>query len=329
MKNNVIKAAAFVLAGAACFSSISCGNSRKTDDGGVNGELSLSGAFALYPLAVKWAEDFQKLHPGVRVDISAGGAGKGMTDALAGVVDLGMVSREVYPPEVERGAVGFAVAKDAVVAVVNSSNPMVKDLLVHGITRETARRVWIEGNVKTWGDLCGLDNATPVHIYTRSDACGAAETWALWLGKKQEDLLGTAVFGDPGVASAVQKDVYGVGMNNIGYVYDNDTHKPNEGIQPLPIDLNGDGQISEDEDFYATKEELVKAIADGKYPSPPARDLYFVSKGVPTSPVVVAFLEYVLTEGQKQNNAVGYIEIPEEKVMKSLRLLGVEEKTED
>ena len=40
-------------------------------------------------------------------------------------------------------------------------------------------------------------------------------------------------------------------------------------------------------------------------------------------------MEYVLTEGQKQNNAVGYIEIPEEKVMKSLRLLGVEEKTED
>ncbi len=53
----------------------------------------------------------QKMHPGVRIDISAGGAGKGMTDALAQVGDLGMVSRDVYPPEEEKGAVGFAVAK--------------------------------------------------------------------------------------------------------------------------------------------------------------------------------------------------------------------------
>lgn len=323
--SKAIKTVAFISAGAICGSFMSCGNNKKSGDG-LSGELSLSGAFALYPLAVKWAEDFQKMHPDVRVDVSAGGAGKGMTDVLAGVVDLGMVSREVYPQEEEKGAVAFAVAKDAVVPVVNTENPAIKDILAHGITRDMAVRVWIAGDVKTWGEVCGNDNATPMHVYTRSDACGAAETWAMWLGKKQEDLGGTAVFGDPGVASAVQKDVYGVGMNNIGYVYDNDTHKPNTGIRPLPIDLNNDGQISEDEDFYTTKEELVKAIADGKYPSPPARDLYLVAKGVPTDPVVVAFLEYVLTEGQKQNGPVGYIEMPENKIEKALQLLGVGEK---
>ena len=57
------------------------------------GTIQLSGAFALYPMAVKWAEEFKKLHPGVQIDISGGGAGKGMTDALAGVVDIGMVSQ--------------------------------------------------------------------------------------------------------------------------------------------------------------------------------------------------------------------------------------------
>lgn len=44
---------------------------------------------------------------------------------LAGVVDLGMVSREVYPPEEAKGAVGFAVAKDAVAATVNAANPKI------------------------------------------------------------------------------------------------------------------------------------------------------------------------------------------------------------
>ena len=52
-------------------------------------------------MAVKWAEEFRKIHPKVRIDISAGGAGKGITDALAKVVDLGMVSRDIYPQELE------------------------------------------------------------------------------------------------------------------------------------------------------------------------------------------------------------------------------------
>ena len=41
----------------------------------LKGEIQLSGAFALYPMAVKWAEEFRKIHPKVRIDISAGGAG--------------------------------------------------------------------------------------------------------------------------------------------------------------------------------------------------------------------------------------------------------------
>ena len=68
---------------------------------------------------------------------------------------------------------------------------------------------------------------------------------------------------------------------------------------------------------------VTKAIAEGRYPSPPARDLYLVTKGVPTDPVVVAFLKYVLTDGQKKNEPVGYIEIAPEKIDKSLTTLGL------
>ena len=307
--------------GVFAFGSVSCGTGNRAKTGELGGELSLSGAFALYPVAVQWAEEFQTLHPGVRIDISAGGAGKGMTDVLAGVVDFGMVSREVYPPEKEKGAVGFAVAKDAVVPTINASNPKLKELFAHGLSRDAAVDIWITGEAKTWGDVLGTDDATPLHAYTRSDACGAAETWALWFGAKQEDLGGTAVFGDPGVAAAVQKDIYGIGLNNIGYAYDNDTHLPNDGIVVLPIDTDGDGRIAPDEEFYDTKDRLVAAIAEGKYPSPPARDLYLVTKGGPTDPVAVAFLEYVLGDGQAKNIPAGYINTPENKIRESLALL--------
>lgn len=304
----------------------SCGgsnnNSDKVQDGDeITGNISISGAFALYPLAVKWSEEFMKLHPGVRIDLSAGGAGKGMTDVLADVVDLGMVSREVYPPELEKGAVPFASAKDAVVITINSDNPYADKLIKHGISKEVAAKIWITGEYVTWGQVLGTDDKTAIHVYTRSDACGAAETFALWMGKKQEDLLGTAVFGDPGLAAAIQADKLGIGLNNIGYAYDEKTRKPNAGLLVCPIDTNNDGTIDDEEYFYDTKDDFIAAVSDDKYPSPPARDLYLVSNGIPKNAAVVAFLEYVLTEGQKQNVPAGYIGLSEDKLNKGLELL--------
>ena len=304
--------------------SISCkGKSvEATNDGDeLNGNISISGAFALYPLAVKWSEEFQKMHPGVRIDLSAGGAGKGMTDVLADVVDLGMVSREVYDAELQKGAVPFATAKDAVVITINADNPFAGELMKKGISKETATKIWITGENVAWGQVLGTNDATPVHVYTRSDACGAAETFALWMGHKQEDLRGTAVFGDPGLASAVQADKLAVGLNNIGYAYDEKSRKPNPGLLVVPIDRDNDGVISSDEYFYDTKDDFIAAVSENKYPSPPARDLYLVSHGVPTNPVVVAFLEYVLGDGQCQNVPAGYIGIDEEKLQRGRELL--------
>ncbi|WP_455498669.1 PstS family phosphate ABC transporter substrate-binding protein [Coprobacter sp.] len=272
----------------------------------LKGDISLSGAFALYPMVVKWAEEFKKIHPNVRIDISGGGAGKGMTDALAKVVDLGMVSRDVYDVETKKGAVAFAVVKDAVVPTINAANPVLKDIKAKGLKRSAALNLW-SGKCKTWGDVLGTASKVPVHVYTRSDACGAAETWAAWFGKRQEDLDGTAVFGDPGVASAVQKDKIGIGFNNIAYAYDQKTRRPYAGLTIIPLDVNGNGKIDPEENFYDNSLSLIKAIVSGKYPSPPARNLFLVSNGVPTKPVVVEFIKYILTEGQKYANATGYI----------------------
>ena len=279
----------------------------------LKGEIQLSGAFALYPMVVKWAEEFRRIHPKVRIDISAGGAGKGITDALAKVVDLGMVSRDIYPQELEKGAFPIAVVKDAVVPTVNAANPLIAEILAKGLKQEAAKKMWVHNTARTWGDVLGTGSTIPVHIYTRSDACGAAETFAAGLGVKQEDLEGTAVFGDPGVTSVVQRDKIGIGFNNIAYAYDINTKKPYR-----PLDLNGNGKIDPEEDFYSTSTELNAAIADGRYPTPPARNLFLVSNGVPEKPEVLAFLEFILTDGQEYAPEVGYIGLSTELLEKEL-----------
>lgn len=302
---------------------VSCGGrqKKKAAEGELSGEIAITGAFALYPLAVTWADEFKKLHPHVRIDISAGGAGKGMTDVLSNVVDIGMVSREVYPPEFEKGAVAFAVAKDAVVPTINSENPAMANLLKTGLSREAAEKLWITEEYKNWNDITKAGDNYPIHLFTRSDACGAAETWAQWFNEKQEDLAGTAVFGDPGLAQAVQKDKLGIGFNNLSYAYDEKSRLPNAGLAILPLDVNGNGQVDPEEMFYDTKDHIIEAIASNRYPSPPARDLYLVTNGVPTDETIVEFLKYVMTDGQQYNVPTGYIALSHEKLQKGLDVL--------
>ena len=285
------------------------------------GTIRVSGAWALYPMMVKWAEEYQKLNPGVRVDVSAGGAGKGATDALGGLVDIGMISRDVRPEEEQRGGFWVSVVKDAVLPTANAANPVAKELMKRGVKRETFVALWVQGKQMTWGQVGGGKSRDQARVYTRSDACGAGETWAKYLGKDQEDLQGTAVYGDPGIAEAVQRDRLGIGYNNLNYAYDASTGRPVKGLMVVPIDINGDGKLSKGESCYATRQSVKKAIATGIFPSPPARDLNLLTKGKPTG-LTRDLLLWILRDGQKYVDEAGYIELPRQRIAASVKKIG-------
>ena len=255
----------------------------------------------------------------MQFDISAGGAGKGMTDALGGQVDIGMVSREIKPEEEKQGAYWVSVVKDAVFPAVNEKNPVLNDLLSQGVSREQFIDIFITGKIKTWGELVGRPEITDeIHVYTRSDAAGAPETWAKYLGnKKQEDLLGIGVFGDPGIAEAVAKDPLGIGYNNLGYAYDAASGKPVTGLVVLPVDANDSGQAEADE-VLDTKAKAMQAVASGKYPSPPARALNLVTKGKPSG-LLQDFIVWAMTDGQKFVDSAGYIPLTPELLNEGLQ----------
>jgi phosphate transport system substrate-binding protein len=301
----------------------SCNNGKQTNTSGgePEGTISLSGAYALYPMALKWGEEYSKLHPKVKFDTQAGGAGKGMTDAISGTVDIGMVSRGINDEEVKKGAFGVGVVKDAVIPTINAGNPALQDLLARGITKEKLADIFIAAKIKSWAALTDNKIKDPLDAYVRSDAAGAAETFAKYLGGKQEDLQGTAVFGDPGVAQAVIQDKYGIGFNNINYVYDVKSRKPHPGLVPFPLDVNGNGTIDANENFYGDLDVLGKAIAQGVFPHPPARPLFFVTKGKPNNALVTDFLKWVLTDGQKFVEEAGYVKLSGELVQTEYKKL--------
>ena len=284
--------------------------------------LTISGAFALFPMMTVWGEQYSLVNPNVRFDITGGGAGKGITDMLSGVADIAMVSRELKQEESDQGAYGVPVTIDAVVATVNVDNPYIEEILAQGLTPEAAAAIWMSRETTTWGQFLGTDADDAITVYTRSDSAGAAEVWAKYMGGSvQEDLLGTAVNGDPGVAEAVRQDALGIGFNNIGFAYDLTTGNQLDGLRVVPLDLNGDGQISADEDFYATIDDIAGAIAARVYPFPPARELYLVTKGEPT-PVIQDLYRWILTDGQAFVADAGYVSLSADRLTEAQGLVG-------
>jgi len=275
----------------------------------LSGTIAVSGAFALYPMMTVWADEFTKLHPQVQFDVQGGGAGKGMTDALAGAVDIGMVSRTIKPEEEAKGAFWVSVAKDAVFPIVSDRNPVLADLAAKGIGQSMFNKIFLTGEIKTWGEVVGKPEVTDaIHVYTRSDACGAGEQWALYSGgKAQSDIQGIGINGEPALVDTVGKDPLAIGFSNLNSTFDSTSGKLVPGVAVPPLDLNSNGQADAGE-YYQTKDEAVRAVADGTYPSPPARFENLATKGKPQG-IVLAFIQWILTDGQQYLSQAGYVEL--------------------
>lgn len=287
----------------------------------LSGTISVSGAFALYPMMTVWADEFSKIHPDVQFDVQGGGAGKGMTDTIAGAVDIGMISRAIKDEETAQGIFWVSVTKDAVFPIISSENPYAEQVLAKGISQEIFAGMYITGEITTWGQVIGDPSVTtPINVFTRADSSGAAEQWAKFGGgAAQEDLLGIGVNGEPAMLDTILKDPLGIGFGNLNSIFDLRGGGLVPGIVIPPIDINNDGQANPDE-IYTVKEDAFGAVANGTYPSPPARFENLATLGKPEG-LELAFIEWILTDGQQYLEEAGFVPLTPEQQAESLAKL--------
>ncbi len=287
----------------------------------LSGTISVSGAFALYPMMTVWADEFSKLHPDVQFDVQGGGAGKGMTDTIAGAVDIGMISRSIKPEEEAQDIFWVPVTKDAVFPMISDANPVKDQILAKGISQDIFSKIFITGEIKTWGEVIGDASVTDqINVYTRSDSSGAAEQWAKFAGgKAQDELKGIGINGEPAMVDTVLKDPLGIGYGNLNSIFDLSSGNIVTGIAVPPIDINANGQ-ADAEEIYKVKEDAFNAVANDTYPSPPARFENLATKGKPTG-LTLAFIQWILTDGQQYLEQAGYVPLTAEQQAESLAKL--------
>jgi phosphate transport system substrate-binding protein len=266
-----------------------------------------------------WADEYRE-ETGVGIDVSGGGTGVGVSDVMNDQVDIAMMGRDPDEEEVEAGLFAVAMLIDTVVGTVNVDNPVYDEIRDHGLTQEELAAVFTR-EITDWGDLVGTDVDEPIYVYGRSDSSAAYEQWGDFLGgdddayteNELEDLADGNFDGDQQVAEAIDNDSLGISLNNINYVYDFNTGDLEMNIRPVPIDLDGSGTLEPEEDFYDTREEFLAAVEEGRYPAPPAREM-FIAANEEFEEEAAEFAAWVLTEGQQYVPDNGYAPLDDERL---------------
>jgi phosphate transport system substrate-binding protein len=273
-------------------------NQQELPKAEVSGSFSISGAYALYPLARKWADEFMKIHQGVKIELISNGTGQGIKDLLDKKIQLAMISRSLTDAELDTGIWVIPVARDGVAPIVNQGNPYLKRIVEHGISPDKFIKLFTDEKSLTWGELLDTTSKEKVITYTRADESGAAAIWANFLFKEEGDLKGVKVTGDMEMIKSIRSNPLAIGFCNFSYAFDEKTGERIEGIQAVPIDLDFDHSIDRKELPFANITRVHRGLWLGYYPKNLCRELTFGTLGKPAEPEVIEFLKFVLSEGQ-------------------------------
>src|SRR5690349_17622011 len=117
--------------------------------------IQVKGSDTMVNLAQAWAEEYEKVAPGVNVEVSGGGSGVGIAALIKGTIDLANASRNMKPGEIEQAKKGtgkepkeFIVGYDALAIFVHKDNPMQE------ISTEQLAEIYAEGGkITKWSQL--------------------------------------------------------------------------------------------------------------------------------------------------------------------------------
>jgi phosphate transport system substrate-binding protein len=231
-------------------------------------KLTFSGSSTVAPLATELGRAFEALHQDVRVEVQAGGSSRGVADAQAGAVDLGMASRALKPDEIAAGLVGSVIAHDGIALIVHRDQPVAE------LSADQVRAVW-RGEVRDWSVLGAP--AGPITVVHKSEGRSTLELFLAHFALKPEEAKPDVVIGDN--AQGV-KTVAG-NRGAIGYVSIGTAEfEMAQGVPIRALPLSG---------VPATR----AAVRDGRFPL--QRPLTLITRGAPTG-LAAKFLEFARSE---------------------------------
>ena len=216
--------------------------------------------------------------------VTGGGSGFGVKALMNDTVHIGLISRDLK--ESEKSQLGnfqtILVGKDALAIAANKNTPLKRK---NNFTTEEVANIF-SGGAKTFKDVVSTAPKKEIILLVRDAGAGSAEIF-------QEKVMGKAQVSP----RALQMPSQGALLQKL--------EAKNESIAYISSGLVSQNQklVAFDLDGVAPTNQNV---INGTYKL--SRPLYMVIKGTP-NPLMKAFINYVLTEGQKIVAELAYVPV--------------------
>ncbi|MEK4628147.1 MAG: phosphate ABC transporter substrate-binding protein [Solibacillus sp.] len=252
-----------------------CGGEGESSSNSGGGSLvTISGSTSVGPLAEKLAIKYEETAD-VKIEVNQIGSSAGITNAINGVSQIGMSSRDLKQEEVDSGIEQLVIAYDGIVVVTHPSNP-VKDL-----TMEQVKQIFT-GEITNWQEVGGKD--MEIVVVSREDGSGSRDAFQEIVGYESGQLIRNAIVasGNGNIKTTVATNKHAIGFISFEYI----------DASVSALNING-------------VEALAENVLDGKYEL--SRPFLFVYKeGVPQA--ATQFMDFILSpDGQKIVESAGAI----------------------
>ncbi len=110
------------------------------------GKIVVSGSSSVTPVMEKLKEAYLELNTEAEIEVQQSDSTTGINNAIDGVCDIGMASRELKDSEKSKGVSATVIALDGIAVIVNNNNP------VSSITSEQVKKIYT-GEITDWSEL--------------------------------------------------------------------------------------------------------------------------------------------------------------------------------
>lgn len=209
--------------------------------------ISVSGSTSVGPLMEKIAEKYEIDNSNVSIEINQVGSSAGIKDAINGVSEIGMSSRELKSEE-EKEVKPTIIAYDGIAIITNKNN------VIKNITLEQIKGIYT-GKITNWKEIEGGKDA-PIVVASREEGSGTRDAFQEIVGYKSEELKADAMIsnGNGGLKETVAGNENAIGFVSFEYLDDKVNIVNVENIEPK-ADLVKSGEYKISRPFLlATRE---------------------------------------------------------------------------
>ena len=283
--------------------------SGEGESSGLSGTVEIDGSSTVFPISEAVAEEFNKIHPSVRVNVGVSGTGGGFKRFTVGETDISDASRTISDSEHQATVANgieyyeLRVGTDGLSVMVSTQNDFLDCLTV-----DELKMIWNTGStVNNWNQVRSSFPDRPLRLYGPDTDSGTFDFFTDEInGEAQVSRADyTASADDNVLVQGISGDRNALGYFGYAYYAENA-----DKLKLVAVD-NGNDCVTPTPD----------TILSGEY-EPLTRPLFiYVNKKSLERPEVRAFVEFYMEHGEELTREVGYVPVSPDAYVSNLNMV--------